>query len=76
LTAQDPVLVTARSRLGRRLLDMMQLLSCVMAQDVTGIGVKAGREGGDTRNAKVLAWAFGLAVDSERSLSAARPRAA
>ena len=45
-------------------------------QQVTVISVKEGLELGDTLNAKVLAFAFGLAVDIERSLIAARTREA
>ena len=76
LTAHDTLLVTELSRLGRRLMDIMQLLSRLMEKHVTVICIKEGLEVGDTLNAKVLAFAFGLAVDIERNLIAARTREA
>jgi putative DNA-invertase from lambdoid prophage Rac len=76
LTAHDILLVAELSRLGRRLMEIMQLLSRLMERHVTVICIKEGLEVGDTLNAKVLAFAFGLAVDIERSLIAARTREA
>lgn len=76
LTAHDTLLVTELSRLGRRLIDIIQLLYLLMDKGVTVISIKEGLEMGDTLNAKVLAFAFGLAVDIERSLIAARTREA
>jgi putative DNA-invertase from lambdoid prophage Rac len=76
LTAQDTLLVTELSRLGRRLMEIMQLLARLLEKHVTVICIKEGLEVGDTLNAKVLAFAFGLAADIERSLIAARTREA
>jgi putative DNA-invertase from lambdoid prophage Rac len=76
LTAHDILLVAELSRLGRQLMDIMQLLSRLMEKHVTVICIKEGLEVGDTFHAKVLAFAFGLAVDIERSLIAARTREA
>ena len=76
LQAQDTLLVTAMSRLGRRLVDIVQLFYLLMDKQVTVISIKEGLEVGDTLNAKVLAFAFGLAVDIERSLIAIRTREA
>jgi DNA invertase Pin-like site-specific DNA recombinase len=76
LTAHDILLVTELSRLGRRLMEIMQLLSHLLEKHVTVICLKEGLEVGDTLNAKVLAFAFGLAVEIERSLIAARTREA
>jgi len=76
LTAHDTLLVTELSRLGRRLMELMQILHILMEKQVTVISVKEGMEMGDTLHAKVLAFAFGLAVDIERSLIAARTREA
>jgi putative DNA-invertase from lambdoid prophage Rac len=76
LRAQDILLVTEISRLGRRLIDIVQLFYVLMDKQVTVISVKEGLEVGDTLTAKVLAFAFGLAVDIERSLIAARTREA
>lgn len=76
LRAQDTLLVAEISRLGRRLIDIVQLFYLLMDKQVSVISVKEGLEMGDTLNAKVLAFAFGLAVDIERSLIAARTREA
>jgi DNA invertase Pin-like site-specific DNA recombinase len=76
LTAHDILLVTELSRLGRRLMAIMQLLSHLLEKHVTVICIKEGLEVGDTLNATVLAFAFGLAVEIERSLIAARTREA
>ncbi len=76
LTAHDTLLVTELSRLGRRLLEIMQRLSRLLEKHVTVICIKEGLDVGDTLNARVLTFAFGLAVDIERSLIAARTRGA
>ena len=59
-----------------RLIDIVQMFYLLMDKQVTVISVKEGLEMGDTLKAKVLAFAFGLAVDIERSLIAARTREA
>jgi putative DNA-invertase from lambdoid prophage Rac len=76
LRAQDILLVTELSRLGRRLMEIMQLLARLLEKRVTVICIKEGLEVGDTLNAKVLAFAFGLAAEIERSLMAIRTREA
>ena len=58
------------------MLDLVQICYLLRATQVTVISVKEGLALGDTLNAKVLAWAGGLPVDIERSLSAARTREA
>jgi DNA invertase Pin-like site-specific DNA recombinase len=76
LRPQDTLLVAEISRLGRRLLDILQILHRLMDTHVTLISVKEGLEVGNTLNGKVLAFAFGLAVDLERHLLVARTREA
>lgn len=76
LRPQDTLLVAEISRLGRRLLDILQILHRLMDTPVTLISVKEGLEVGNTLNGKVLAFAFGLAVDLERHLLVARTREA
>lgn len=63
LTTHDTLLVTELSRLGRSLLEIMRILSLLLDKHVTVISVKEGLEFGDTLNAKVLAFAFGLAAE-------------
>jgi putative DNA-invertase from lambdoid prophage Rac len=48
LTAQDTLLVTELSRLGRRLMEIMQLLARLLEKHVTVICIKEGLEVGDT----------------------------
>jgi DNA invertase Pin-like site-specific DNA recombinase len=74
--AQDLLLVTALSRLGRRLMESMQLLARLLEQRVTVICIKEGVAVGDPLNAKVLAFAFGLAAEIARSRMAVRTREA
>ena len=62
LRPQDTVRVAEISRLGRRLLDILQIVHRLMDTQVTLISVKAGLEVGNTLNGKVLAFAFGLAL--------------
>jgi len=76
LTAHDTVLITELSRFGRSLLDIMRILSLLLEKQVTVLSVKEGLEFGDTLNAKVLAFAFGLAAEIERNLMAARTKEA
>jgi DNA invertase Pin-like site-specific DNA recombinase len=76
LQAQETLLVTEISRLGRRLIDIIQLVHLLMQKQVTVLSVKEGLELGDSLQAQVVAFAFGLAVDIERSLIAARTRKA
>lgn len=76
LTTHDTLLVTELSRLGRSLLEIMRILSLLLDKHVTVFSVKEGLEFGDTLNAKVLAFAFGLAAEIERNLIAARTKEA
>jgi putative DNA-invertase from lambdoid prophage Rac len=52
LHAQDTLLVAEISRLGRRLIDIVQIFYLLMDKQVTVISVKEGLELGDTPNAK------------------------
>jgi putative DNA-invertase from lambdoid prophage Rac len=76
LTAHDTLLVTELSRLGRSLLEIMRILALLLDKQVTVLSSKEGLEFGDTLNAKVLAFAFGLAAEIERNLIAARTKEA
>lgn len=76
LTAHDTLLVTELSRLGRSLLEIMRILALLLDKQVTVWTSKEGLEFGDTLNAKVLAFAFGLAAEIERNLIAARTKEA
>jgi putative DNA-invertase from lambdoid prophage Rac len=76
LRPQDTLLVAAISRLGRRRLDILQIVHRLMDTQVTLISVKEGLEVGNTLNGKVLAFAFGRAVALERYLLVARTREA
>lgn len=64
------------SRLGRSVLEIMRILHLLRDKPVTVFSVKEGLEFGDTLHAKVLAVAFGLAAEIERTLMAARSKEA
>lgn len=76
LTAHDTLLITELSRLGRSRLEIMRILAILLGKQVTVLSVKEGLELGDTLNATVLAFAFGLAAEIERKLIAARTQEA
>ncbi|WP_225438832.1 recombinase family protein, partial [Ligilactobacillus salivarius] len=64
----DVVIVSEISRLGRNLLQIMGILNECMEKEVMVITVKEGYELGNNINSKVLAFAFGLSAEIERSL--------
>jgi DNA invertase Pin-like site-specific DNA recombinase len=74
LTAHDTVMVTELSHLGRRLMDILHVSHLLLDKQVALISLKEGRACGDTLNAEVLGFAFGLAVEIERHLMATHTR--
>ena len=69
----DTLIVSELSRLGRSLMEIMGILMRVEAKLIT---VKENYELGDNINSKVLAFAFGLSAEVERTLISARTREA
>ena len=76
IQADDTLLVTELSRLGRSLMEVMSILHVLMDRQVRVLSVKEGYELGDTINAKVLAFAFSLSAEIERAMISARTKEA
>lgn len=76
LTASDTLIVTELSRLGRSLMEVMSILNMLMDKKVKVISLKEGYELGDTLDSKILAFAFSLSADIERSMIASRTKEA
>lgn len=68
----DTLIVSEISRLSRSLMDLMQLLKQCLEKGIKILTVKEGYELGDNINSKVLAFAFGLAAEIERTLLSQR----
>jgi putative DNA-invertase from lambdoid prophage Rac len=74
--AQDVLLVTELSRLGRSLMEVMSILHTLMERAVTVQTLKEGYTLGNTLNAKILAFAFRLAAEVERAMISQRTKEA
>ena len=72
MKAGDTLYVTELSRLGRSLMEIMSILHDCMERDVQVFAIKEGYELGNNINSKVLAFAFGLSAEIERSLISQR----
>lgn len=72
LKPDDILIVSEISRMGRNLLQIMSILNLCMEQQVKVYAIKEGYELGDNINSKVLAFAFGLSAEIERSLISQR----
>lgn len=72
----DLLIVSELSRLGRNLMEVMSVLHQCMEKNCTVITLKEGYELGDNINSKVLAFAFSLSAEIERSLIAQRTKEA
>ncbi|MBD2705304.1 master DNA invertase Mpi family serine-type recombinase [Spirosoma sp. BT702] len=76
LRAGDMLIVTELSRLGRNLMQIMQILHFCMQRDVMIYTAKERYELGNNINSKVLAFAFGLSAEIERNLISQRTKEA
>ena len=72
----DVVIVASIDRIGRSLLDIMTTLHQLMESEVALFTCKERFELADNINSKVLAFAFGLAAESERQLISQRTKEA
>jgi putative DNA-invertase from lambdoid prophage Rac len=72
----DVLLVTELSRLGRSLMEVMSILHQLMEQQVTIYAIKEGYTLGNSLNAKVLAFAFSLSAEIERTMISQRTKEA
>lgn len=72
----DIIICSEISRLGRKLLDIMEILKILMEKQVKLYTVKENYELGDNIQSKVLAFAFGLSAEIERQLISQRTKEA
>jgi DNA invertase Pin-like site-specific DNA recombinase len=72
LKPNDILIVSEISRMGRNLMQIMSILNLCMEQHVKVFAIKEGYELGDNINSKVLAFAFGLSAEIERTLISQR----
>lgn len=68
----DTIIVSEISRMGRNLMQIMSILNHCMEKQVKVLAIKEGYELGDNINSKVLAFAFGLSAEIERTLISQR----
>ena len=74
LATGDTLIVSETSRISRRLLDVLNTIQGLIERGINVITVKEGIEFKDDINSKVLAFAFGLSAEIERSLISARTK--
>ena len=70
----DTIIVTELSRLGRSLMMILNVLQSLLEKGVMVIAIKEGYELGDNIQSKVLAFAFGLSAEIERTLLSERTK--
>ena len=73
---EDVLIVTEISRLGRSLLEVMSILHALMEKDVKVFTTKERYELGNNISSKVLAFAFSLSAEIERSMISSRTKEA
>ena len=73
---EDTLIVTEVSRLGRSLLEVMSILHTLMEKDVKVFTTKERYELGNNISSKVLAFAFSLSAEIERSMISSRTKEA
>ena len=76
MQAQDILIVTELSRIGRSLMEIMSILHDCMERDIKVFTCKELYELGNNINSKVLAFAFSLSAEIERNLISDRTREA
>lgn len=76
LEAGDILVVTELSRLGRSLMEVMSVLHLLMEKEVRVYTVKERYELGNNISSKVLAFAFSLSAEIERSMISSRTKEA
>ncbi len=76
LSKGDKLIVTELSRLGRSLLEVMSILHTLMEKNVQVYTTKERYELGNNISSKVLAFAFSLSAEIERSMISSRTREA
>ena len=72
----DILIVSELSRLGRSLMEVMSILHTLMEKNVKVFTTKERYELGNNINSKVLAFAFSLSAEIERSMISSRTKEA
>ena len=72
----DTLIVSELSRLGRNLMEVMSILHDCMERNIKVFTIKEGYELGDNINSKILAFAFSLSAEIERTLISQRTKEA
>jgi len=72
----DILMVTELSRIGRSILEVMSILHTLMEKDVKVFTTKERYELGNNISSKVLAFAFSLSAEIERSMISSRTKEA
>jgi DNA invertase Pin-like site-specific DNA recombinase len=72
----DIIIVSELSRLGRSMLEVMEILSIVMKKGVRLYAIKGNYQLGNDIQSKVLAFAFSLSGEIERELISSRTKEA
>jgi DNA invertase Pin-like site-specific DNA recombinase len=72
----DILIVSELSRLGRNLMEVMSILHTLMEKQVKVFTTKERYELGNNINSKVLAFAFSLSAEIERSMISSRTKEA
>jgi putative DNA-invertase from lambdoid prophage Rac len=72
----DTLLLTELSRLGRSIMEVMGILNVLMEKQVKVFTAKERYELGNNINSKVLAFAFSLSAEIERSMISSRTKEA
>ena len=70
----DTLIITELSRLGRSMTMILNVLQQLLEKSVKVIAIKEGYELGDNLQSKVLAFAFGLSAEIERTLISERTK--
>ena len=73
---EDILIVSELSRLGRSILEVMSILHTLMEKDVKVFTTKERYELGNNISSKVLAFAFSLSAEIERSMISSRTKEA
>lgn len=68
------IIITELSRLGRSITMILNVLQILLEKQVKVIAIKEGYELGDNIQSKVLAFAFGLSAELERTLLSERTK--
>ena len=76
IAKDDVLLVTELSRLGRSIMEVMGILHILMDKQVKVFTAKERYELGNNINSKVLAFAFSLSAEIERSMISSRTKEA